>query len=46
MAADPSLLERQASNAIDLAILIPRLRSPADYRQMAADSGRLERGWR
>jgi hypothetical protein len=44
MAADPNLLERQASSAIDLAVLIPRPGSPGDYRQMAVASGRSERG--
>jgi hypothetical protein len=44
MAADPSLLEQQASSAIDLAILIPRQGSPAGYRQTAVASGRSERG--
>jgi len=45
-AADPSRPEQQASSAIGLAILIPRLGSRADYRSLALESGRSERGWR
>jgi hypothetical protein len=43
MAVDPSHPEQQASSAIGLASLIPRPGSPADYRSMAAGSGRSER---
>jgi hypothetical protein len=46
MAADPSCPEQVASNAIGLAIPIPRLDSPGDYRRMAVASGRSEQGSR
>ncbi|HMH26677.1 MAG TPA: hypothetical protein VK542_08865 [Gemmatimonadaceae bacterium] len=46
MAADPSCPGQVASNAIGLAVPIPKLGSPGDYRRMAVASGRSERGSR
>jgi hypothetical protein len=45
-AADPSRPEQQASRAIGLAILIPRVGFPVDYRSLMVESGRSERGSR